>query len=111
MVERLFLKIDRIRRLRAATSITACVRRGPDGSFGLGLSDDNALLELHHDENKHALRTGAVDKAGSTLLQGFAIDAASELSAVDGGRPAGSLASAARVLSAGRPGLPRTRDQ
>ena len=58
MVERLFLKIDRIRRLRAATSITACVRRGPDGSFGLGLSDDNALLELHHDENKHALRLG-----------------------------------------------------
>ena len=30
---------------------------------------------------------------------------------VDGGRPAGSFASAARVFSAGRPGLPRTRDQ
>ena len=48
-------------------------------------------------ENKHALRTGAVDKAGSTLLQGFAIDAASELSVAEQLRDALSKA-AVRVI-------------
>ena len=48
-------------------------------------------------ENKHALRKGAVDKAGSTLLQGFAIDAASELSVAEQLRDALSKA-AVRVI-------------
>ena len=47
-----------------------------------GTSVMKSALEMDC-ENKRALRTGGVDKAGSTLLQGFAIDEASELSVAE----------------------------
>lgn len=34
------------------------VRRGEDNSFGLGLSEDNAIIQFFHTENDHVLRIG-----------------------------------------------------
>ena len=61
-----------------------------------GASVMESALEMDC-ENKRALRTGGVDKAGSTLLQGFAIDEASDLSVAEQLRDALSKA-AVRVI-------------
>ena len=54
MAETLFLKVERVRRLRAATLLPdISVRRGEDGSFGIGLSDDNEVTTFHHSHRAH----------------------------------------------------------
>jgi hypothetical protein len=47
----LFLKIERLRRLFTSERLKVRVSRGADGSFGLGLSDDNEVLKMHHETN------------------------------------------------------------
>ena len=47
----LFLKVERLRRLFRARKYLVPVARGPDGTFGLGLTDDNEVMKLHSDTN------------------------------------------------------------
>jgi hypothetical protein len=47
----LFIKIERLRRLYRAERIAVSVARGPDGTFGLGLTDDNEVSKLHSETN------------------------------------------------------------
>ena len=54
----LFVKVERLRRLQRATEYTYTVRRGDDGSFGLGLSEDNEIVHFYHEENTSVLRLG-----------------------------------------------------
>jgi Ca2+-binding EF-hand superfamily protein len=61
-----------------------------------GASVMKSAIEMDCD-NRSALRTGGVDKEGSTLLQGFAIDEASDLSVAEQLRDALSKA-AVRVI-------------
>ena len=50
MAETLFLKVERLRRLRTATLLSDIVvrRGGEDGTFGIGLSDDNEVNIFYH---------------------------------------------------------------
>ena len=54
----LFIKVERLRRLQRAAEYVHTVKRGEDGSFGLGLSDDNEIIRFYHDENAGLLRIG-----------------------------------------------------
>lgn len=54
----LFLKIERLRRLYRSEILTVPVERGDNGTFGLGLSDDNEVLRLHHDANAQVIEPG-----------------------------------------------------
>ena len=68
MAETLFLKVERVRRLRAATLLPeVTVRRGEDGSFGIGLSDDNEVTTFYHTHCAH-VKSGpaAVPTAGAS---------------------------------------------
>ena len=54
----IFVKIDRLRRLYRADEYIYTVRRGEDGTFGLGLSEDNEIINFYHEENTGVLRLG-----------------------------------------------------
>lgn len=54
----LFVKLERLRRLHPADEFVVTVQRGEDGTFGLGLSEDNEILQFHHETNAGALRVG-----------------------------------------------------
>lgn len=54
----IFVKIESVRRLQQATEAVYTVRRGGDGSFGLGLSEDNEIIHFYHNENAGILRIG-----------------------------------------------------
>ena len=46
-MQRLFVKVERLRRLHESSLLDVPCERGPDGSFGLGLTDDN-VRSLQH---------------------------------------------------------------
>lgn len=52
------MKIERLRRLQCADELVHTVRRGDDGTFGLGLSEDNEIVAFHHEQNADVLRLG-----------------------------------------------------
>lgn len=54
----IFVKVERVRRLQRATEAVHTVKRGEDGSFGLGLSEDNEIIHFYHNENAGILRIG-----------------------------------------------------
>ena len=54
----LFVKIERLRRLHRSQEHVYTVRRGEDGTFGLGLSEDNEIITFYHTENADVLRLG-----------------------------------------------------
>jgi hypothetical protein len=54
----IFVKVERLRRLQKGTEAVHTVRRGEDGSFGLGLSEDNEIINFYHEENAGVLRIG-----------------------------------------------------
>ena len=54
----LFVKIERLRRLHRADEFVITVRRGDDGTFGLGLSEDNEIIHFPHDVNNGPLQIG-----------------------------------------------------
>ena len=54
----IFVKVERLRKLQRATTSTPTVRRGEDGTFGLGLTEDNQITQFHHQENAGVLRIG-----------------------------------------------------
>ena len=47
----LFVKVDRLRRLCPSREHIITAKRGEDGTFGLSLSDDNAIVGFNHREN------------------------------------------------------------
>ena len=53
-----FVKIERLRRLHSAREFVHDVSRGEDGTFGLGLSEDNEIIKFYHDTNAGRLRLG-----------------------------------------------------
>ena len=58
MAETLFLKVERVRRLHNARLTEVDVQRGEDGSFGIGLSDENEITNFHHETNAQLLQVG-----------------------------------------------------
>ena len=58
MAETLFVKVERVRRLHSARLVDVDVHRGEDGSFGIGLSDDNVVTNFHHSTNTASLQLG-----------------------------------------------------
>ena len=58
MSETLFVKVERVRRLHSARLVEVDVHRGEDGSFGIGLSDENVVTNFHHDTNAASLQLG-----------------------------------------------------
>uniref|UniRef100_A0A7S0P1K6 PDZ domain-containing protein n=1 Tax=Calcidiscus leptoporus TaxID=127549 RepID=A0A7S0P1K6_9EUKA len=58
MGDTLFVKIERLRRLFRCTTLSVRVQRGEGGGFGLGLSEDNEILEFHHATNAQLLHIG-----------------------------------------------------
>jgi hypothetical protein len=54
----LFVKIERLRRIRPALEYIYTVRHGEDRSFGLGLTEDNEIIKFYHEENSNVLRIG-----------------------------------------------------
>jgi hypothetical protein len=58
MSETLFVKVERVRRLHSARLVDVDVHRGEDGSFGIGLSDENVLTNFHHPTNAVCLQLG-----------------------------------------------------
>ena len=44
-MQRLFVKVERLRRLHESSLLDVPCERGPDGTFGLGLTDDNVRLQ------------------------------------------------------------------
>ena len=58
MAETLFVKVERVRRLHSAKLVDVDVHRGEDGSFGIGLSDDNVVTNFHHSTNTASLQLG-----------------------------------------------------
>ena len=54
----LFVKIERLRRLHRSEEHVYTVRRGEDGTFGLGLSEDNEIITFYHQQNADVLRLG-----------------------------------------------------
>lgn len=54
----LFIKVERLRRLHRSDELVYRVRRGEDGTFGLGLSEDNEIVHFFHEENADVLRLG-----------------------------------------------------
>ena len=58
MAETLFVKVERVRRLHSARLVDVDVHRGEDGSFGIGLSDDNVVTNFHHSKNTASLQLG-----------------------------------------------------
>ena len=54
----IFVKVERLRRLQNAEEFVHAVRRGEDGTFGLGLSEDNVIVKFYHEANTHVLRLG-----------------------------------------------------
>lgn len=54
----LFVKVERLRRLHQSDEYVHTVRRGEDGTFGLGLSEDNQIIDFHHEANTGVLRLG-----------------------------------------------------
>lgn len=65
----LFVKIERLRRLHVSHESTRIVRKGPDGSYGLGLSEDNEVVKFYHDTNEGTLRIGdQIRSVGSVPL-------------------------------------------
>lgn len=57
-MEVVFLKIEKLRRLYPCERFSVQVQRGEDGTFGLGLTEDNEVVEFHHDRNVGALEQG-----------------------------------------------------
>ena len=49
----LFVKIERLRRLHRSDQHIFTVRRGEDGTFGIGLSDDNEVTTFYHSHRAH----------------------------------------------------------
>ena len=47
-----------MRRVQRGVEARHTVRRGEDKSFGLGLSEDNEIIQFYHDENAGVLRIG-----------------------------------------------------
>ena len=69
MSETLFVKVERVRRLHKARLLEVEVHRGEDGSFGIGLSDENEIINFHHGTNAERLQLGdQVRKVGHVLL-------------------------------------------
>ncbi|KAL1503682.1 hypothetical protein AB1Y20_012155 [Prymnesium parvum] len=58
MVLRLFVKVERFRRLHESTLLDILCERGEDGTFGLGLTDDNEIVHFYHQTNSGMLRVG-----------------------------------------------------
>lgn len=58
MAETFFLKVERVRRLHNARLTEVDVQRGEDGSFGIGLSDENEITNFHHETNAPLLQVG-----------------------------------------------------
>ena len=58
MAQRLFLKVERLRRLHESSLHSLPCERGRDGTFGLGLTDDNELAHFYHQTNGVGLRLG-----------------------------------------------------
>ena len=54
----LFVKVERLRRLHRSRLSTVRVRRGDDGTFGLGLTEENQVSAFHHAVNEGILRIG-----------------------------------------------------
>ena len=54
----IFVKVERLRKLQRAVTSTPTVRHGEDGSFGLGLTEDNQITQFYHEENAGVLRIG-----------------------------------------------------
>mmetsp|Transcript_49769 Transcript_49769/g.82586 ORF Transcript_49769/g.82586 Transcript_49769/m.82586 type:complete len:274 (+) Transcript_49769:85-906(+) len=57
-MDTLFVKIERLRRLHKCKLKAVKVQRGEDGTFGLGLSEDNVVFEFHHPTNDGVLQKG-----------------------------------------------------
>ena len=57
MVSRLLLKVERVRRLYESSLLALPVERGEDGTFGLGLTEENELAHIY-DAADPALRLG-----------------------------------------------------
>jgi hypothetical protein len=55
----LFVKIERLRRLYRAERISVPVSRGADGTFGLGLSDDNEVSK--YSRRRRSILTKSTD--------------------------------------------------
>ena len=69
MSETLFVKVERVRRLHSARLVEVDVQRGEDGSFGIGLSDENIITNFHHATNAASLQLGdQVCKVDSVAL-------------------------------------------
>lgn len=65
----LFIKVERLRRLHRSDERVFTVRRGEDGTFGLGLSEDNEIVTFYHEQNADVLRLGdQVRSVGSIPL-------------------------------------------
>ena len=65
----LLVKVERLRRLYKADDYVHTVRRGEDGTFGLGLSEDNEIIAFYHEQNTDKLRLGdQVRSVGSVPL-------------------------------------------
>ena len=58
MSDTLFVKVERVRRLHRARLVEVDVHRGEDGSFGIGLSDENEITNFHHGTNAGRLQMG-----------------------------------------------------
>lgn len=54
----IFVKVERLRRLHRSDELVYTVRRGEDGTFGLGLSEDNEIVAFYHEQNTDVLRLG-----------------------------------------------------
>jgi len=50
--------VERLRRLHRSDELVYTVRRGEDGTFGLGLSEDNEIVAFYHEQNTDVLRLG-----------------------------------------------------
>ena len=69
MSETLFVKVERVRRLHSARLVEVDMHRGEDGSFGIGLSDENVVTNFHHGTNAGSLQLGdQVCKVDSVTL-------------------------------------------
>jgi len=58
MSETLFVKVERVRRPHSARLVEVDVHRGEDGSFGIGVSDENVVTNFHHATNAASLQLG-----------------------------------------------------
>lgn len=67
MMDHLFVKIEKLRRLYSSSMHKVVVHRTDDGSFGLGLSEDNSVVKFHCSTNATLLEVGDQIRAVSMV--------------------------------------------